>query len=1297
MSDNVRREAVDLVVTGNFVQEMTAAAIATAALRRELAGMGGMMRSNLSVSQQTQQRVQTLTQAMNQGNAATQRQSQSINQLTGRLGLLADGLLTLGPAAIPIAAQVAPAIAGLATVTAAAAVAGGSLVLAFQGVVESSKALNDYALDPTAAGLEKARKEFDQLGPAAQRFVLAWQETRPVLAGIKEAAAQGWFPGLTQALDDAERLAPKIEKIVGAVSEMGGALVADGVDSLAGPRWADFLTFLETELPGALASTARATGDLTHGLSELMMSAAPGADRFLGWLEDVADGFDRWASSAEGRRDVEAFLDYAAEQGPKVRELFQALVDTFVAVVEAAQPVGDAVLPILTTMLQAVEAIASSDMGTPILAAVIAMRALSRATAAQAAMQSRFAATPFGQTRAANAAVVASGYTPGMMGPLTQQQSSALIAQQRAQAAQRRALMLGGTAAVAGGLLMSGAADKVNLTNTALLTMAGTMAGPWGAAAGAAAGLALDFSASLKQAGEQAKIFDKTLSDPSSTIADIAAARDAQIAARDSYLASANKSTDGVGNALGFMFGSPSQFLDSIGSIPPGIDLIDSRINDLNASAANAATTTFQLGDALTQIAFQLGDKGAFSDENGLSTLVPSTEKLSAIVTQIQPHMERMGVTLQDIAEMSPDQLDRFVADMVALGRAADRPQARLTALSGAFEDLTNKMLPASERAKVLQESLSSLLDPTLNAEAATDAWRTSLKTLREELDNDAGFKGFSEQAIANRELTRSYVQGVQQRLVALAEAGAGEGRMLTALRQSRSEFIASGRAAGLSAREIRRRANEMGLTPRMVKTIFETVGLVDSTVKAEATRKIYNSLSGRIQTEIALNGVPKTLGEALKIADRLDATAKERRALIRVAALQGDEAAEARLNQIARDRTATITVRTFGDGSRVSPGGREPAPSADGSTVPKDGRGYADRYLYLLAPGEEVISNRYGQADRNRQLLKAINAGRLADGGTVGRLAGGGTVTPGMDPAGAVGLFANALRMSTKAVLKDAQARSEAAQRARDEERQRLQALRSQKAQLVSAVSGGLTGSVFGGLGGDALIPTIGGTTGVGGSAKGEALERSRLIGALASRGMPLRLLGELGREASTEDLRTLVGYSTGALKDFTTEFQSNVDRSTAGGAIRSSLDDARRFLKALRRLRALGLRGPALADAASNASAAELEGLIAEGRAGVGEYVDLFNERDRIAQQAGQFAGSQVFDARIGEQVAAARAATRAAQEANRELRDLQREVRKASKEAREDANRQVRAVQTVTAELRGVSDSQRGRRGP
>ena len=72
---------------------------------------------------------------------------------------------------------------------------------------------------------------------------------------------------------------------------------------------------------------------------------------------------------------------------------------------------------------------------------------------------------------------------------------------------------------------------------------------------------------------------------------------------------------------------------------------------------------------------------------------------------------------------------------------------------------------------------------------------------------------------------------------------------------------------------------------------------------------------------------------------------------------------------------------------------------SADGSTVQGSRYPYGDKVLTYLAPGEEVISNRYGQADRHRALLKAINGNRYAAGGTVGNVSVG---SPSVSLAGA-------------------------------------------------------------------------------------------------------------------------------------------------------------------------------------------------------------------------------------------------------------------------------------------------------
>lgn len=72
---------------------------------------------------------------------------------------------------------------------------------------------------------------------------------------------------------------------------------------------------------------------------------------------------------------------------------------------------------------------------------------------------------------------------------------------------------------------------------------------------------------------------------------------------------------------------------------------------------------------------------------------------------------------------------------------------------------------------------------------------------------------------------------------------------------------------------------------------------------------------------------------------------------------------------------------------------GLGPTPlAADGATVPNAPGPYRDQFLYGLAPLEEVVSNRRGQATKYRPVLKAINAdmppevikGMLADGGTV-------------------------------------------------------------------------------------------------------------------------------------------------------------------------------------------------------------------------------------------------------------------------------------------------------------------------
>lgn len=64
------------------------------------------------------------------------------------------------------------------------------------------------------------------------------------------------------------------------------------------------------------------------------------------------------------------------------------------------------------------------------------------------------------------------------------------------------------------------------------------------------------------------------------------------------------------------------------------------------------------------------------------------------------------------------------------------------------------------------------------------------------------------------------------------------------------------------------------------------------------------------------------------------------------------------------------------------------------GGTIPGQRLPYGDKVPAVLAPGEEVISNRHGQADKWRPLLKAINADRMASAGTTISVSGGSNIS---------------------------------------------------------------------------------------------------------------------------------------------------------------------------------------------------------------------------------------------------------------------------------------------------------------
>ncbi|MBM0127574.1 hypothetical protein, partial [Pimelobacter simplex] len=155
---------------------------------------------------------------------------------------------------------------------------------------------------------------------------------------------------------------------------------------------------------------------------------------------------------------------------------------------------------------------------------------------------------------------------------------------------------------------------------------------------------------------------------------------------------------------------------------------------------------------------------------------------------------------------------------------------------------------------------------------------------------------------------------------------------------------------------------------------------LIEAAIKMGATKKEARELAGQLEKPMSLVIKDKTQGA---VASAKAAIADLRRSIEGKPIIQRVE--------VQRTYGKGATVGTPGGMTELLGGGT--GTGADGATVPKTGLPYADRHLYLLADGERVTSNRYGQVDRSRKALDLINSGQLndrilglADGGTAGK-----------------------------------------------------------------------------------------------------------------------------------------------------------------------------------------------------------------------------------------------------------------------------------------------------------------------
>ena len=310
---------------------------------------------------------------------ANDRSGSSIDRYSGRLGIMLQTATLLGPTIAPIGAAATAGVAALAAQAGFAAVGIGSIIVAFQGVGDAVQAANKAAIEPTRENLQAARDAMAQLGPDAQEFVRRLSELRPVLHEIRDSAAAGFFPGLTESLDSFERVAPAVSRLFEEVGRAAGSLVDDAAKSLAGPEWREFISFLTREAPPAIEALGHSVGNLTLGMAELWQAFTPTTTGFTMWLEDASRDFRNWAADLGRTQGFQEFLAYIDQTGPKVAEALGAVANAALQIAEAAAPLGGPTLDAITGIANGIALIANSPFGPAIAATATALSASSLA------------------------------------------------------------------------------------------------------------------------------------------------------------------------------------------------------------------------------------------------------------------------------------------------------------------------------------------------------------------------------------------------------------------------------------------------------------------------------------------------------------------------------------------------------------------------------------------------------------------------------------------------------------------------------------------------------------------------------------------------------------------------------------------------------------------------------------------------------------------------------------------------------------------------------------------------------
>jgi hypothetical protein len=344
----ISANAVNLNVDLDMGAAMAKLVVLNAALKETKEHVGEIEKAKLQVSNDFE-RMATFAQ----------RASREISTLTA-------SLVTLAPALVAVGAVGAVAVASLAVGFGAAAAGVGAFSLAavttlspVSDALAKAKTLQDQyntavTDDQKFAAMQKLWALYGSLTPQQAELVRGVQDLKANWESLTSIIQPTIFVMANEALYALNQNMPKLAPLLLASSNALHSLQQEAIKTFGNPVWTEFFQNMTNMAGPAIKSIGESVLNLGTGFAGLMNAFQPFAAYFLEAMQSMTARFAEWAAGLSESKSFNDFIDYAAQNLPKVVEAVVAVAKAIIALIEAAAPLSGPVLAAITAIATAI-------------------------------------------------------------------------------------------------------------------------------------------------------------------------------------------------------------------------------------------------------------------------------------------------------------------------------------------------------------------------------------------------------------------------------------------------------------------------------------------------------------------------------------------------------------------------------------------------------------------------------------------------------------------------------------------------------------------------------------------------------------------------------------------------------------------------------------------------------------------------------------------------------------------------------------------------------------------------------